>query len=187
MTLRLKRMLRSLFKPKSLDAKLVDALRTHCSSLMFKRDECVVFAPFVGMFGPVRMWGATNPTFEFQAYDYERKEYMIIRAEISSPDRIRLYSRTADEGYISNDDGSPIPTPNDHVATFYAFIRQITAYFPLLPDHKVKKGPHELPKELKELQIQGGQSPGDEEVPGPSSASDDGGDRHDQDHSSVLS
>ena len=128
--LRLLKKLLNLFSRKSPDkAELVRMLRGCCASLMLERDEFVRLAPIEGMYGPVKMYGSINPSFEFQAFNYERKEYMDVRVEVSSPDRMRFYSCTSDEKYNADTD------PN-HERLALKFFHLITTYFPLMPLHK---------------------------------------------------
>ncbi len=117
-------------KPKDLTPKL----RTACSSLMLERDEEVLLAPVSGMYGPVHMWGSINPSFEFQAFDPDRKEFMSVRADVSQG-KILYSSQTADEGHDA-------PTHPSHKLIALTLFGHLTRYFPLTPEHKLKRGPH---------------------------------------------
>lgn len=135
--------LKRLFSRKKHDrSKLVQILRGHCSRLMLERDECVFFNPIAGMFGPITMYGSINPSFEFQAFNYSRKEYMNVRVEISSPSRIHFYSSTADEGFTAD-------TDKTHESLAFEFFNLISAYFPLMGGHKTKR---KFPIEKKEAE-----------------------------------
>lgn len=121
--------LKRLFQRKS---NLVQTLRGHCANLMLERDECVFFNPIPGLFGPITMYGSINPTFEFQAFNYSRKEYMNVRVEVSAPSRIQFYSTTADEGYDAE-------TDKEHERLAMEFFALISNYFPLMGEHRKKR------------------------------------------------
>lgn len=70
------------------DDELVLALTLYTNSLELPRGVAIELAPVKGMCGPFKLSGNSLPVFEYTVFEKSIMEFILIRVEISKPDRI---------------------------------------------------------------------------------------------------
>lgn len=112
--------------------ELVLALVMKTASLELAKGETVELAPLKGCTGPFRLSGNGLPVFEYMMFEKKIMEFILVRVEVSKPDKIEfittIYARK--ESSTSPElHGSPIETTERYKAPFNRLALYIFQYF----------------------------------------------------------
>ncbi len=109
------------------------------ASLELTKDEYIELAPIRGTCGTFKLSGTSLPVFEYKVFEKKVMEFIHVRVEMSSPDRIE-FKATIDSTTAPERHGEEVECVSAYKRPFDMLILQLFKYFPYYhTNKKVKK------------------------------------------------
>lgn len=116
--------LKAIFAPRR--SSVVKKLIAGVAGLEIMRSEHRLFAPVLGMYGPVKVEGNALPVFTYMVFDGKLREFIQVEVRLGLPDQMKFSAKIADP--LSTD--PVVSVKKQYERPFHDLASHLCRYFP---------------------------------------------------------